>query len=201
MRPVAISQRVDIVPRRGERRDALDQRWVRLLAACGLLAVPMPNEPDLAAELFQDMEAAGLVLTGGNDLVRYGGDAPERDRTEQLLLRLARKRALPILGVCRGMQVIQDCFGVTLKPVSGHVATRHAVDGAGLSGVVNSYHGYGASETSAELGILARAADGVVEAIGHRAEPILAQMWHPERETPFDPADLARIRGHFGIAP
>jgi gamma-glutamyl-gamma-aminobutyrate hydrolase PuuD len=199
-RMIAVTQRVDVVPRRGERRDALDQSWARLLAACGLIVLPVPNHPATAAAMLGGAPVSGLLLTGGNDLARYGGDAPERDETERLLLTLARERRLPVLGVCRGMQVIQDAFGVPLKPVAGHVAVRHRVEGSGPAAEVNSFHGFGATGSVAELEVLARAADGIVEAVRHRSEPILAQMWHPERESPYDPADIARIRRHFSVA-
>jgi gamma-glutamyl-gamma-aminobutyrate hydrolase PuuD len=198
MRAVAVSQRVDVIPRRGERRDALDQSWTTLLAACGLTAMPVPNHPETAATMFRSVDVIGLLLTGGNDLARYGGDAPERDETERLLLRLARERGLPVMGVCRGMQMIQDAFGVALAPVTGHVAVRHRVNGAAFDDEVNSFHGFGTRDTVPELEVLARASDGVVEFLRHRSEPILAQMWHPERESPYDDADLARIRRHFG---
>lgn len=199
MRLIAVSQRVDIYPRRGERRDALDQSWARLLAACRLVALPMPNHAATARAMFEAMPVTGLLLTGGNDLARYGGDAPERDETERLLLQQARARRLPVLGVCRGMQVIQDAFGVLQVAVAGHVAVRHRVDGTMRDAEVNSFHAYGATGTVAELEVLARAPDGVVEAVRHRDEPILGQMWHPERESPYDAADLARIRSHFGV--
>lgn len=197
MRPIAVSQRVDIVPRRGERRDALDQSWPRLLAASGFLAMPMPNHPETAAAMFGGAGVAGLLLTGGNDLARYGGDAPERDETERGLLRLARERGLPVLGVCRGMQVIQDSFGVTLEKLSGHVAIRHRVKGEAFDAEVNSFHGFGSRETVPDLEVLARAPDGIVEFLRHRREPILGQMWHPEREAPYRDDDIARIRRHF----
>jgi putative glutamine amidotransferase len=195
MRPVAVTQRVDIVPRRGERRDALDQSWTRLLAACGLVAVPMPNHPEVAAAMLA-AGPVGLLLTGGNDLARYGGDAPERDETERRLLALARQSGLPVMGVCRGMQVIQDAFGVPLARIEGHVAVRHRLDS--IENEVNSFHGFGANTTAPALEVLARAPDGIVEALRHVREPIIGQMWHPERETPFASADLERIRRHFG---
>ena len=199
MRLVAVTQRVDIYPSRGERRDALDQSWVRLLAACGLVALPMPNHAATARTMIEAMPPTGLLLTGGNDLARYGGDAPERDETERLLLQLSRARRLPVLGVCRGMQVIQDAFGVPQAAIPGHVAIRHRLDGT-MHGEVNSFHAYGATETVADLEVLARAPDGIVEAVRHRSEPILGQMWHPERESPYDAGDLSRIRSHFGVA-
>ena len=97
------------------------------------------------------------------------------------------------------MQVIQDAVGVTLAKVAGHVAQRHWLDG--IAAEVNSFHGFGAHDSVAALDVLARAPDGVIEAIRHRDEPILGQMWHPEREAPYDAADIARIRAHFGMTP
>lgn len=82
MIPIAVSQRVDCHPDRGERRDALDQRWPHFLAACGLLPVVLPNRPELGVPLLDRTAPAGLLLTGGNDLAVMGGDAPERDETE-----------------------------------------------------------------------------------------------------------------------
>src|SRR5277367_5493920 len=107
MNKVAITQRVSRVPVYGERRDCLDQAWTKFLAACGLLPVLLPNFTDVALALCEDVRIAGLVLTGGNDLAELGGDAPERDAVENALLDLAERRSLPVIGVCRGMQLIQ----------------------------------------------------------------------------------------------
>jgi len=109
---VAVTQRVAVEPRHGERRDCLDQAWTRFLLACGLTPMPAPNQQEAALALCTTAPVAGIVLTGGNDLAAYGGDAPERDATEGALIDLAARRGWPVLGVCRGMQMIQERFGI-----------------------------------------------------------------------------------------
>lgn len=190
----AVTQRVDVIPQRGERRDALDQQWSALLWRCGFVAVPMPNHPETAEALLARMPISALLLTGGNSLTAYGGNAPERDETEQRLLARALACGWPTVGVCRGMQVIQQHFGVALNPVSGHVAREHAIVLDGFDVVVNSYHELGAIESVPALDVLARSADGVVEAVRHRNHRVHGMMWHPERVRGFDPADAERLR-------
>jgi N5-(cytidine 5'-diphosphoramidyl)-L-glutamine hydrolase len=197
MKLVGISLRVTVVPEYGERRDALDQRWIAFLQACGLTPVLIPNHPKAAETLMTDLPLVGVVLTGGNNLHAYGGDAPERDATEQLILRTASKKRLPVLGVCRGMQVIQDFFGVRLERVEGHVTPKQQISVRGKEVTKNSYHNFGSRETVAALQVWAKATDGVVKAISHVDLPITAVMWHPERQAPFDDSDIEMTSRHF----
>jgi putative glutamine amidotransferase len=137
------------------------------------------------------------VLTGGNNLVELGGDAPERDATELLLLEHARKHQKPLMGVCRGMQFLQNNFGVQLETIDGHVAVGHQISGPGIDRTVNSYHQIGTQASHPELTVLARAADGIVEAIRHVSAPLHGIMWHPERCAPFAEGDLNLFRDFF----
>jgi len=194
---VAVSQRVVTDARDGERRDALDQRWAGFLAACGLRALPVPNRPEDAVDLVETAGARGVLLTGGGDIGTLGGKDAERDETEALLVGWARWHGFPIVGVCRGMQVIQALFGVPLVPVSGHVGNRHPVIANGASMEVNSYHGFGTTQSVPDLEPCAVAEDGVVEAVRHRHEPIRGIMWHPEREAAINEADVALFRNAF----
>jgi putative glutamine amidotransferase len=200
MKTVALTQRVSVVPASGERRDCLDQAWTKFLAACGLLPVLLPNVTEAALALCEVAGIAGLVLTGGNDLAVLGGDAPERDAVENALLDWAERRGLPVLGVCRGMQVIQQRFAIPLRRVEGHVAGRQVIRIDGQPQEVNSYHHFAALDSRPPLDVWAVADDGVVKAIRHSAQPITGIMWHPERSVPFSPADVALFRRIFGVA-
>ncbi len=200
MKIVAVTQRVVLVPEHGERRDCLDQAWPRFIAACGLLPLPLPNVAEVALAMFSQPGVAGLVLTGGNDLAAVGGDAPERDATENALLDAAESRRLPVIGVCRGMQVIQQRCGVPLRRIQGHVMRRQTIHIEGQEAEVNSYHNFGASESRPPFDAWAHARDGIVKAIRHSEQPMTGIMWHPERNTPFAERDIALFRDVFEVA-
>lgn len=197
---LAVTQRV-IVTAHGERRDALDQRWHLFAAATGFQVFAIPNVPDAATALMARFDPAGLVLTGGNDLVDVGGDAPERDATELALVTWMEARRRPIMGVCRGAEFLAHTFGGALARVSGHAGTRHPLRTAAGSIDVNSYHDWGISKAPAGAETWAHAADGSVEAFRIVDKNVSAIMWHPEREEKFNSDDIAMFRKHFGIYP
>ena len=192
-----MTQRVDVSPH-GERRDALDQRWSGFLGACGFVPVAAPNDPGRALDIVAVVEPAGLLLTGGNDLACVGGDAPERDRTEAALIDWAIRTKRPILGICRGMQVLLARFGCDLVRVEQHVAVRHAIETVAGQSEVNSYHGFAVLDLQPPLEVLAHSPDGVIEGFRHPDYPIVGLMWHPERETPIRAADVRLVRDVFG---
>jgi putative glutamine amidotransferase len=200
MKLVAVTQRVSVIPAYGERRDCLDQAWTKFLAACGLLPLLLPNVTEAALALCQTPGICGLLFTGGNDLASLGGDAPERDAVESALLDLAEWRGLPLMGVCRGMQVIQQRSAIPLRRVEGHVEPRQVIRIDGAAKEVNSYHRFAAFDSLPPLEVWAVADDGVVKAIRHSSKPITGIMWHPERSDPFSAADVALFRRVYGAA-
>jgi len=197
MKSVAVSQRVVVDPPHATRRDCLDQVWTKFLLECGLIPIPVPNSVDAALTICEKVD--GIVLTGGNDLAAYGGDARDRDETENALLDLAERRDLPLLGVCRGMQVIQHRFGTCLKRVAGHVAPRQQISIDGQRADVNSFHHFGATEVHPPLTSWAVADDGVIKAVRHQTRRIVGLMWHPERLEPFAGDDIALFARFFEV--
>jgi gamma-glutamyl-gamma-aminobutyrate hydrolase PuuD len=193
---IAVSQRVDRYPARDENRDAVDQRLLEFVAACGGLPVPVPNtlayNDDLAPWL-NVVRPAAIVLSGGNDI----GSCTERDSTERELLSYARMASIPVLGICRGMQMMAVWAGGELKQVAGHVRTRHRLSGE-ILGTANSYHAINLVECPPDFVILARSEDNEIEAIRHASLGWEGWMWHPEREMEFDRRDLTRMKGLMG---
>ena len=130
MKLVAISLRVDEAR---ERRDALDQAWYRVLAGVGLTPVLIPNDVGLCAGMdgyLRSVSVSGLILTGGNDLAGTSGAknvAEERDQIEGSLIEACIELNLPVLGVCRGFQMLAQFHGARPLPVANHVAKPHPI--------------------------------------------------------------------------
>lgn len=202
MLKIGLTQRVEFLADRGERRDCLDQAWTRLLTDIGCIPVPLPNRVEDTDGLLDQLGLAGVILTGGNDLAHLSGavnTAPERDDFERRLLRCCAARGIPVFGVCRGFQMLVNFHGGTVVRVANHRARPHPIAAASSPDgpftdrdVVNSLHDYGVRMDGVprDLHILAMAPDGVVEAVRHVRLPQWAVMWHPER-SPQDPRDAA----------
>ena len=206
MKVIAFTQRVSIDTAHGERRDCLDQRWADLATSLGALAIALPNQPpELAAPIIEKLSPALVILTGGNSPIGFGDNTtPERDAFEHALIDACLERDLPVLGICRGMQIINIHFGGTLQPASHHIATRHQiVMGPTEIRNVNSYHRLGIGDKDLAQSLRSEAVDkqGFVEACRHKSFQVTGIMWHPEREDPFDVADINSIKELLSSAP
>ncbi len=203
MKTVAISQRVDAYPDRGEVRDALDQKLANLISMAGFLPLPVPNEIAMckrsdAKELsglkvwLSEIKPNVILLSGGNNV----GDCKPRDATETGLCEFAELNRLPVLGICRGMQMMGVLDGGTMTSVEGHVLSQHKLSGE-IVGTVNSYHDYSLAECPKSYRPLAFSEDGELEAMRHCQLPWEGWMWHPEREDEFQARDIDRMRELF----
>lgn len=174
--------------------------------------------PVLSGSLSDAESCAALLLPGGGDIdpalfhQKNCESAPPdrtRDAAEMELVRLFAARQAPILGICRGLQVLNVAFGGDLiqdiatagmhrgytengKPhdrlhpstASGFLAALY-----GERFTVNSSHHQAAGCVACGLRVIQRADDGVVEGLAHETLPIIAVQWHPER-----------LRGRFAIS-
>ncbi len=207
MRTVLLTPRIVENDRYPERRDALDVRWAPFLERCGILPIPLPSHASVQ-QYFEHFSPDGVLLTGGNDLacVDDGALSRWRDRFEGEVLEHAARRDLPVLGVCRGLQLLGWTFGMALEPVEGHVNSVHHIHvdfasrflGAFDGLEVNSYHTVAPAGEVDELVAAARSHDGHVEALEHKERPLLGIMWHPERYDEARPQDVSLISSFFG---
>ena len=195
---IVITQRVVQNASYPDDRDALSHDWVPFLEATlpGCVVIPVPNNISDCKAWMDAVCPDVLILSNGNDL----GAAPVRDRCEQQLMRWALHQDVPLLGVCRGLQIVNSFFGgdLTLElsrnGCQNHVVCRHVVTVThaafdGLAGstpataTVNSFHDHGLRATDLALGlsVFATTEDGTIEGLVHDEKSVLAIQWHPER--------------------
>lgn len=170
----------------------------------------------------------GLVVTGGQDVhpSRWGGQAvvdpaidprwdhdahdEERDTYEAALIEAALAAGIPVLGVCRGHQLLNVVLGGTLVEHLGPGPIVHATEHAAPSGgdpahvvefvpgswahevygdrrVVNSWHHQAVDRPGRGVVVTGRTSDGVVESIGVEGRPAVGVQWHPEWSVQPDP--------------
>jgi len=208
-RRIGVTMRRMIVGAHGEVRDALAADWTRFLAAVlpEVAWLPVPNAGPETVSFAERWQLDGLILTGGEDI----GADPTRDESERHLLRWAAQHGHPILGICRGLQLLHAEHGGALVAVAHHVAARHVVHpsrqalpfplgGFKAPREVNSYHNWAlpSGTLPGDLMALAHDADGHAEAVHSQSLNALGLMWHPEREAQPDAADRQLIREWFG---
>lgn len=201
MKLLGITQRVELVKSYGERRDCLDQRWSDLALSLNYLPVPLSNaSPEQVESLIDSLGLDAIIFSGGNSITSLDASAadaaPERDAFEYELLKQAISKKIPIIGICRGMQIINLAFGGHLTQVAGHVAKQHPIysktSDYQFPQTVNSFHNWGIGKNGLanELEMMAIDSDGNIEAYQHPDAKLLGLMWHPEREKPFNVLDI-----------
>jgi putative glutamine amidotransferase len=191
---------------------SINRAYPEMAAKAGLTTVLLP--PTAKAEVFLP-HLGGLILVGGNDVdPRYFGEPPqpllgnidpERDAFEINIVKKAYAAGLPILGICRGMQVINVALGGSLwqdlsYAPDGEKRIDHnqkaprnhpyhdiqifdeafAMHMGDKYIAVNSTHHQAVGELAPELEPLAISADGIIEAFRSKKSFCLGVQWHPE---------------------
>lgn len=219
----------------GIRRSVVEAGYLQGVGVAGLLPLVLSplDDPSTWRRLFDRAEA--LLLTGGADVdpARYGEamngarqTAPERDEMEFALLAMALERGLPVLAICRGMQVLNVALGGTLhqdlaadfdasishdswRDVDASIHGVAPEDPALLRGVFNgaptaqnSAHHQGVERLAEGLTAVGRAPDGLVEAVEYRRSGswTVGVQWHPERKIDRDDGVNRRLFERFGAA-
>ena len=202
---IFVSQRIIEILNINEKRDCLDQRVTKIINYCGMNPILIPNnlvkkKNNLKLLKFlKSFKSKGILLTGG----KIWGDFKNRDQTEFFLIEYAIKKNIPILGICRGMQIIAKFFGKNTKKINGHVRTKHIIKSLIKENIyptkVNSFHNLTISMCPSNFHITAQALDGSIEAMKHKKFKIEGWMWHPERENPFLKKDILNIKRFFNV--
>jgi putative glutamine amidotransferase len=198
----------------GLERAYVNHDYVQAITGAGAVPVLLPvidDEPGIAEQI---KLVDGILLTGGYDVnplyyneepcAGLGFILPEVDKHQLAAAKLAAALGKPMLGICRGMQVLNVAFGGTLyqdiletpnsirhvqnaqRHVAGHTVSIVAdtvLDGIfGKAAIrTNSFHHQAVKELAPGFIVGARAADGVIEAMEKPGDLFtLAVQWHPE---------------------
>ncbi len=212
---IGITQKVVKHSNYDEIMDCLDTNWAKLLVPLGILPIPIPLiSTNLINDFWQNLKLDGLILSGGNTIADYSDNndkldsiSIERDIYEQALIKVAIKTNTPILGVCRGLQVINVFYKGGLKKTKGHAGTRHDLISENLNSrykipsEVNSFHDCVVSREllGKDLLPLAHDKEDNIEALYNERDKVLGIMWHPEREKIPLKSDCELIKNHFDI--
>jgi gamma-glutamyl-gamma-aminobutyrate hydrolase PuuD len=190
----------------------LDRAYVDAVTTAEGVPVILPvQSPGGAEAVVERLDA--LILSGGGDVApeRYGatrhpavgGVDEARDAWEVALIAQARQRSLPVLAICRGMQILNVALGGTLiqhlpdhddghphlVPGSFDAASHHVeiTPGSTMAKVldtdaidVNSLHHQAIDRCADDLVVVGIEEHGIIEAVEHPDEPILGVQWHPE---------------------
>jgi len=140
---------------------------------------------------------SALLLSGGGDMRPefFGQENTDsrnidlnRDILELSMLDAFISLGKPVMGICRGMQVINVYFGGTLiQDIDGHGSKAngedsfHMVELEGKHVEANSSHHQVIDDLGENLTVTAKSPDGIIEAFSHNSLPVMAYQWHPER--------------------
>ena len=232
-------QAIDGIPAALPASVVMNQRYYEAVAAAGAAPVLIPLLDDVDALRATYEACAGIMIPGGVDMdpgtygeaphERLGRVDPARDRVELQLTRWAIEDRKPLLGLCRGLQVINVAAGGTLYQdldaqldgairhdyfptygfdrdyVSHDVAVAPASRLRSLVEIdqlpVNSMHHQGVKRLGAGLVACAHAADGLIEAVeSANGHWMLGVQWHPEVFEADDPHTRELFRGFVRAA-
>ena len=183
MKKILITQRHERIGKFNELRDNIDIRYSKMIENIGMTPILMPNSLENIPKYLDQIKPNGILLTsGGNPKFK-----DQRNLIEIKLIKYSLEKKLPLVGICRGAQVLNIFFGGKITRVKNHVRKNHIIYGKILGKkkkiLVNSYHDFGiySKILGNHLDVLANANDNTIECFKHKKNKLMGIMWHPER--------------------
>ena len=196
MHKILITQDINFDKKRKTFYDQLDIRLIKTLYRIGFKPITISNFYRNPSKFIEKLNIKGIVLSGGSDLGKF----TLRDNNEIKLISYGIKKKIPILGICRGMQIINKYYNGGLIKIEDHVRKSHLIVNFSSKNkaIVNSYHNWEIENLPNQYNIIASCENGSIESIRHKALAWEGCMWHPEREIKYNKHDIVRIKHLFG---
>ena len=170
--------------------DFLEHTWINFFESGKHEFLIIPNSvKNLKLILINEKKPDLVILPGGNNL--FGRDKLTKNRLkiEKELIKYSISKKIALLGVCRGMQVINNYFGGEIKKISGHMKATSKIFFTEpffnqKTIQVKCFHNFCIKSNliPKELKIIATDKRNNVEMFKHYKKKIIGVMWHPERE-------------------
>ena len=195
-----------------EYRDSISHDWINYLSNYGISPILLPNYSADIQSFMASISLSGIIISGGDSIIDNPTNHTEniyhqRDISELSILENGIRMGLPILGTCRGLQIINKFFKGAItsnirKSKDHPVASNHNIniltnpiipEFSDSEVSVNSYHDDGIcmDDLSKCLKPFATWENTLVEGFYHPNLPILGIQWHPERTTSSNGLDEA----------
>ena len=181
---IGVTQRLSKEASCGEIRENLSLDWGSFFETHLGSFIPLPLCYKISINKYLDILGDGLkgiILSGGNDLSIFTDNelSEIRDEYELELLDYSLLHNIPVLGICRGAQIIAYKLGGLIKSVDNHVGTHKIITSDQKLYNVNSFHRYGIVELPGICKTYAKSSDNIIEAYSYKN--LYAQMPHIER--------------------
>ena len=181
---IGISQRLVENTTYVEIREALSLEWGEFFNKYLLGYLPLPLDYNIDfCRYIPSIKA--VILSGGNDLSMLNPNplCQMRDVYERKIIEVCMQHNIPLLGICRGAQMIASYFHSHLEKLSCHIGEHNIIEiGTKQEFCVNSFHHYGIKALGGDLEALSLAEDKSVESFKHKSYDIYGIMWHIERK-------------------
>ncbi|WP_261798075.1 gamma-glutamyl-CDP-amidate hydrolase [Campylobacter peloridis] len=181
MKFIGITQRILENQSYFELRECLSLEWGEFFNKNLKDFLPLPLSYEIDFKKYTPFLNA-VILSGGNDLYTLNKNelSKKRDKYENNIINYCINNNLPLLGICRGAQMIASFFNSTLSKCQNHIQ-NHDIFLNKKTINVNSFHNFAIDKLGSELEILAKAKDNTIEAFKHKNLNIYGIMWHIER--------------------
>ena len=201
MKNILVNPKICVNIKRNEVNDQIDHALINWLINNSFNPIVISNKlfglpKNKLYKFLNSLKLRGILFSGGNEVSKKS----LRYQFQSYLLNYSKKKRLPILGICQGMQFMGVRFGSKLIKVKKHVKKKHNLlnlTKEKFPKKTNSYHDFSLENCPKDFFISTKSIDGNIESIKHKLFPWEGWMCHPERDKKIDKINNFRLKKIF----